>query len=1308
MRHSLPRRPRAIATVIAAAALVATLIVSPPAAATEPPAPGLPDGQTATDAWRHGILPEAGTPTDDAAQAREKLTDEAESQLTEAGGASFWVRFADRADLAAASAIADWDERGAAVRDALRAHAEASQAPVIAELEAAGAAYTSFWVSNAVLVTGGDLALATTLAAHSEVSQIREVMTYRNAEPVESSPAAAGEGVNADGIAWGVAEIGAPAVWAQGITGEGIVVANIDSGVDVTHPALHDRFRGLQADGSMELDYNWLDIDRWCGWADGPCDPDGHGTHTMGTITGDAGDGERIGVAPGATWIAANGCVKCSQTGLMLSAQWMLAPTDTSEDWANGDPSKRPHIVNNSWGDPASKDPFFDDIIRAWEASGIFSAWSVGNSGPACDTAGNPGSQHVTYSVGAYDEDGDIGYFSSRGPGQDGEVKPNISAPGVRIRSAAAGGGYRLETGTSMAAPHLAGAVALLWSAAPALVGDIPATRELLDRTARDVDDTRCGGDADDNGVWGEGKLDVAALIAAAPTGAGTLAGTVTAADGSPLVGVDVVADGEFGRSTKTAADGTFALRLVPGTYEVTLASFGFSAKTVEVTVADGETADASARLATATRHTVSGTLTDAAGDPMAGLAVALNGPLPAATTDAAGRYRIDDVPAGSFTLTTTGDRCIAPLERTVVVDGDETVDAALERVAFSGGYSCTSTDAELPAGTQVLDIRANGGSAAIALPFAFPSFDDRYSTAYVSANGFVSFASFEGEWPGQRPIPYPGGVIPGGVIAPFWMLLDLDDASAVLSAETTVDGMPAVTVEWRNVFLIFSPDQRLTFSATLVANGDVLFSYGDGVGADADLAGGNASVGIEAAGSEVGAQYSRFESVLQAGQQIRFTRDERAWLTGTVTDANDGAAVAGATVAVASADGTTLTATTSGDGTYEVAVPLGTAKATVTAPNYTAASQTVELASWQDAASFSPALKTGIATLSTSQLTLTSDGRGSEWVEVTVKNSGSAPLHLSLDEMPRNPHLSAPEAGMPVEGVWSTMPVSSVFGVGYDGRLWVSDWMEQRNGLYAVTGERLGDAPHVAEMDGADRLELAFDSRSGDMCQIINGGDWSIHCFDRESGVQTRVITGYWADQQAYSALAYNPVDDVFYLGSAYVGTVLTVAGSTHAQPGKVVNACAVPEAALGFAYNTGSDTLWYSTFGDAVPQLVQIDPDSPTTCTRYRTLDTSLSPEGAAGMEFDEAGNLWVVDMNNGLMWRLNVEDPTFADIPWLDPNQDAATLKPGGSKTFKVKVKGSLAAAGANAATLLVDSDAGRASRTYLPVDLTRSSR
>lgn len=1304
MHRPRQRRNRVVSSALATATLAATLFGASPALAaslSEPAPPG------STDSPLRTIAPSDGG-ADDRAAALGKLTDAAETELTGAPAADFWVRFGDRADLAAAAKITDWDERGAAVRDALMSQAAASQADVLADLDAAGAAYTSFWVSNAVLVKSGDLALATTLAAHPEVSEIREVTAYSAEEPVESESAAPGAGATDDGVAWGVAEIGAPEVWAQGVTGQGIVVANIDSGVDVTHPALHDRFRGLQADGSLALDYNWFDIDRWCGWTEGPCDAGGHGTHTMGTIVGDGGDDAHIGVAPGASWIAANGCVKCSQTGLLLSGQWMLAPTDQGEDWSKSDPSKRPHVINNSWGNTAPDDPFYDDILTAWDASGIFSAWSVGNSGPSCSTAGSPGSRHITYSVGAYDADGDIGYFSSRGPGQDGEAKPNIAAPGVRVLSAAAGGGYRLDTGTSMAAPHVAGAVALLWSAAPALVGDIQGTRELLDRTARDVDDVRCGGTADDNAVWGEGKLDVAALIAAAPKGVGTLTGTVTDAGGAPLVGVDVTADGGFGRSAKTEADGTFALKLVPGDYTVTLSSFGFAARTATMTVADGKTADVSAKLSAATRHAVTGTLKDADGAPLAGLSVALAGPLPVATTDAAGRYRFDDVPAGSYTLTTDGDRCLRPLTQNVAVDGEETVDAALERVGFAGGYLCATTDAALLSAGEPLDIHANGGSARIDLPFAFPSFDHRHSTAYVSSNGFLSFGSLEGVWAGQRPIPLAGGVVPGGVIAPFWSLLDLDDSSAVLSAQTTVDGIPAVTVEWRNVSLIYSPIQRLTFSATLVANGDVLFSYGEGVGADAERAGANASVGIEAEGSETGAQYSFGEDVLQAGRQIRFTRGEIGWVTGTVTDANDGAGIAGATVEAQLAGGEKATATTSGDGTYQLALPVGSRSVTVTAPHYTPASGTIDIASWDATPTFSPALKTGILTLSNSTLSLTTDGRGTQWAEVTVTNSGSAPLHLSFGEMPRNPKLSAPQAGMPVEGLFSVLPTTSAYGLGYDGDVWVSDWEGQRNLVYSVTGERLAVAPNVAELDGTDRLELAFDSRTGEMCQIVNGGDWSIHCFERQSGAQTRVITGVWADQHAFTAVAYNAVEDVFYLGSPYMGTVLTVAGSTHAAPGKVVNACGAPDAMFGLAYNTQSDTLWYTQIADDAARLVQIDPDSTTSCATYRTVDTFMSPGNAAGIDFDEAGNLWAVDQSSGLVWRLNIEDPTFADVPWLDANQDSATLKPGATRTFKVKVLGSKAEAGTSAATLLVDSDAGRTSRTYLPVDLTRSSR
>ena len=1299
MRSHHARRPRLLAAALSAAALLIGVAAAPAPASASPGGDVDPDGF-----WRHGVSQEADRAVDPA-EAKRKLTDEVESRLAGGRGAPFWVRFPEEADLEAASKIADWAARGAAVRDALRAAAESAQASVIEELEAEGVSYTSFWVSNAVLVEGGDLSLALELASHREVSEIREVRTYSIEQPVESARATGTKGLD-DGVAWGVAEIGAPEAWAQGITGEGIVVANIDTGVDAAHPALSGRFRGAQADGSVVLDHNWYDIAHVC-LTGTICDRDIHGTHTMGTIVGDGGEGAHIGVAPGATWIAANGCANCTDTNVLLSGQWMLAPTNARDDWDSGDPALRPHIVNNSWGKPFD-DPFYDDIVRAWEASGIFSSWSVGNSGPACSTAGSPGGRHVSYAVGAYDEDGEIGYFSSRGPGQDGEIKPDIAAPGVRVRSSVPGGGYLLETGTSMAAPHVAGAVALLWSAAPSLVGDIAATRALLDRTARDVDDRSCGGTAGDNAVWGEGKLDVPALIAAAPRGAAVLSGHVVDADGKALAGVDVTADGAFDRSTKTGEDGRFALTVAPGRYDVSFTSYGYGAHTRTVTVADGATATADARLTIVPRHAVSGTVTDASGHPVAGAAVAVGGPQPPGLTDAHGRYRLHGVPEGAHTLSVSADACLVPAQRSVTVRKDLRTDVELKTTSFSGGYTCASSDAAMRTGSTALDIDANGKAAVLDLPFAFPSFDHRYSTVYVSANGFLTFTPLDDVWDGPRPIPYPGGRVQGGIVAPFWALIDLDGDSSVRWKKTTVDAVPAVTIEWRNVAILFSPTQRLTFSATLVANGDVLFSYGEGIGADRERSGAYASAGLEAAGTEVAVDYLADGRLLSGPGQVRFTRTERAWIAGTVTDANDGAAVAGARVRVQHSDGTVSETSTSGDGTYEVAALTGRSRVTVTAPNYTEDARQIDAASWSQTIAYSPVLKTGVAEVSTSALSLSSDGRGNDWIEITVKNAGSAPLKTSFREMLRDPQVTAPQAGQPVEGVWSAMPASSAFGVGYDGRVWVSDWAEQRNGLFSVTGGNLGNAPHVAEMDGADRLDLAFDSRTGAMCQIVNGGDWSIHCFDRETGKQKRVITGLWADQHAYTALAHNPVEDVFYLGSPYIGTVLTVAGSTHAQPGKVVNACAVDEPALGFGYNVQSDTVWYSTPGEDASRLVQIDPSATSTCTTYRAVTTPLTPSGAAGVDVDEAGNVWAADMDTALVWRLNAEDPVFTDVPWLEPNQESATLKPGKSRTFKIKVRGSRAEIGAHAATLLVDTDAGRTSRTSLPVDYTRTSR
>ena len=160
-----------------------------------------------------------------------------------------------------------------------------------------------------------------------------------------------------------------------GVTGEGIVIANIDSGVQYDHPALVGNYRGNRGDGTFSHDYNWYDPTGSAPPAS-PCDNNGHGTHTMGTMVGAGG----IGVAPGATWIAAKGCEgrTCSDSFLLQAGQWVLAPTD--HNGQNPRPDLSPDIVNNSWGG-SDDDSFYTDIIAAWNSAGIFEAFAAGNDG---------------------------------------------------------------------------------------------------------------------------------------------------------------------------------------------------------------------------------------------------------------------------------------------------------------------------------------------------------------------------------------------------------------------------------------------------------------------------------------------------------------------------------------------------------------------------------------------------------------------------------------------------------------------------------------------------------------------------------------------------------------------------------------------------------------------------------------------------------------------------------------------------------------------------------------------------------------
>ncbi|MFC8796089.1 S8 family serine peptidase [Promicromonospora sp. NPDC057138] len=923
-----------------------------------------------------------------AADPEDKFTDFAREMLAERKTADFWVELADEADLTDARGITNWDDRGQYVYDALTSTAKTSQASLIKELEAAGADYESFWISNRILVEDGTLALADKLAKSGEVQRISETVQLDLVEPVKRVPVS---DKGTQSVEWGLDFINAPEVWDMGYTGEGITVSNIDTGVQYDHPALADKYRGMQADGTVVNDYNWQDTS---GSAEAPFDDNGHGTHTMGTMVGDDGAGNQIGVAPGANWIATNGCDSCSDTALLESGQWIVAPTRT--DGTDPDPSKRPNIVNNSWGYTAAGyiDDWFTDTTDAWEAAGIFGAWASGNAGPGCTTTSSPGANSGSYSVGAFDSSGTIASFSSRGSGEDGMIKPHIAAPGVNVRSSVPGDGYASFNGTSMATPHLAGAVALLWSAAPALVGDIEGTKALLNETAVDTDNTTCGGTADNNNVWGEGKLDVAALVDAAPIGAtGYVTGTVTDADGAPIAGADVTVDGERDRTVSTGTDGTFTARVATGDYSVSASAFGFLPSTpAPAAVTEDGTVDVPITLEAAPSHAVTGTVTFAgSGDAVSGAPVSLGSHFEDVTTGADGTFAFADVPEGTYPLTVEMGGCASSYEADVVVDGAKDVPVEITAVTDDFGYSCATSTGDYLQGDTETSLTGDDVQMSLDLPFEFPFYGVGYDSAFVTSNGHLNFLAGTTSYANG---PIPNSSVPNAALYPFWDDLLLDADSGLYTGTTTVDGEDAFVVEWRNVRKYSPASDRLSFSITLLADGTVLFGYGDVT--DTDTAkGSSASIGIENETGTIGMEYSNGAPAVSSGLTITYTAPVLAFLEGTVTDLNTGDPVKGAHV-TATADGVTRTATSKEDGTYSAIALPGDYTVDITAPDYEAKSGVVSLAP-EATGTFDAALAAGMLAVSTESISTTLPMGSSTTKRFTVKNEGTAPAAVEM-----------------------------------------------------------------------------------------------------------------------------------------------------------------------------------------------------------------------------------------------------------------------------------------------------------------------
>ncbi|MEV6107971.1 S8 family serine peptidase [Streptomyces sp. NPDC051940] len=900
---------------------------------------------------------------------------------------SFWVQLDSQADTSAARKQKDKADKGRAVLKAKQEHADRTQAGLKALLRQAHAPYESYWISNTVKVTG-DKALAEKIAARDDVAAIQAdtPVELPDPQPATAQPTAAG-------VEWGVDAINAPEVWDQlGVRGEGVVVASIDTGVEYQHPALLHSYRGTKSDGTVDHAYNWFDATGSCDGA-APCDEHGHGTHTMGTMVGDDGAGNRIGVAPGARWMAAKACTSlgCEQDDLLAAGQWILAPTDSSGQ--NPRPDLAPDVVNNSWGG-STLDTWYKPMVQAWRDAGIFPAFSNGNAGPDCATAGAPGAYTNTYASGAFDSDGHIAYFSSRGTGEDGGVKPNLAAPGVDIRSSVPGGGYALNSGTSMASPHTAAAVALMWSASPAVRGDVAATEQLLNRTAADADDTTCGGTPANNNVYGEGKLDAFAAVNSAPRGPlGALTGAVTSG-GAPLAGATVELRGPMYATATTRDDGTYALpKVMVGDYRITVSKFGYVTAETTATVTEGVTATRDLSLERAPLGTVTGTVSHG-GEPEAGARIEVSGAPLTTTTGADGTYTLE-LPAGTHQLTVTPvSRCAAVGAYTVGIEaGANSRDLALPDRSDKFGTACRVTrDAAFPTGAAKLNVvDPYAGSASIQLPFPVALYGQTYRKASVSVEGYLSLGTFVNSSTNHS-LPYTG--YPNASLFPFWDNLQLATADGGVYWSTR-GAAPhrELVVEWRNMAPSNARTQRVTFAAVIGEDGEFSYHYKNATGGQYAL-GLGATIGAENADGTDALQYSLNEASISDGTALVFRPGKTAAVSGLVTDANDGKPVAGGAVTVSRGGTAVATGNAGPDGTYLVQVPATDPAGydiTVAAPHYTAGTRTATLAA-RTADRADTTLTTGRVTMTpTAPLTVIVPADQTRKRTLTLGNTGSA-----------------------------------------------------------------------------------------------------------------------------------------------------------------------------------------------------------------------------------------------------------------------------------------------------------------------------
>jgi hypothetical protein len=679
------------------------------------------------------------------------------------------------------------------VVEELQRVARETQPPLLAELEdlhdkGLVDGFTAYWITNCVVVKGTRETLEA-LAKHPLIEWAEAVPKMELIEPVRSSGRR--EHSSLDTRPPGISAVNAPQVWYElGYTGVGVLVANMDTGVDGTHPALASRWRGNHA----PHEECWLDV---LGTNfDTPHASGDHGTHVMGTICGTGSANSQfdtIGVAPSAEWIAMNaigGFGADFNSDVLQGYQWFADP-DSNPNTVDDVPD----VIQNSWGVYGGFSgytdcfQFWNESIIACEAAGTVVTFSAGNEGPSGSSHRSPANVSIDsvtfFSVGAVDAGNwpntphPIADFSSRGPSDcdPNEIKPEIVAPGVDVYSCIPNGQYsEFYSGTSMAGPHIAGVVALMREANPN--ADPRDIKSALIETAIDY-----GVEGDDN-IYGHGMVDAYEAVLLISSDRGWIFGRVTnSTNGQPISGARVQAGDNYVRMTD--AQGYYRISLpADSILPFSVSAFGFAQYNNNLSVADEDTITLDIAMTPVASGTLHGIVLIANGTPLENVTVSPQGiPVAPVLTDENGEFVFTLPGANNYSFEIQFHELLK--DTSFWVETGETTDAVVQfstprsEALGPDGYGYRAYDrydigiapqfewTDMSNAAELSYPGITDASAFIEMPFPFVFYGNRYDSMTVNENGWVA----PGEDPDRRNantgIPSPQG--PAGMLALCW-----------------------------------------------------------------------------------------------------------------------------------------------------------------------------------------------------------------------------------------------------------------------------------------------------------------------------------------------------------------------------------------------------------------------------------------------------------------------------------------------------------------------------------------------------------